>query len=415
MAETLDRYAEVAGADAVESLRQLARHFAGARVVHVNSTRHGGGVAEILDWMIPLMRDLGLRADWEVLNGHDAFFAVTKAMHNGLQGQDVPFDAAAQETYREVNRREAERLRSSLADADYVFIHDPQPAALRSMSNGARGHWIWRCHIDVSAPHRAIWKFLRPYLESYEASIYSLPRYAIPMPHPQFIIAPSIDPLSDKNRPLSADEREKSLTGFRLDSDRALLLQVSRFDAFKDPIGVIKAYRLVSRHLPVQLVLAGGGAADDPEGERMLQAVREAAGDDPHIHILALPPDAHVTINALQRAADIVIQKSLREGFGLTVTEGMWKGKPVIGGNVGGIRLQVFDHRTGFLVNTPEGAAQRILYLLSHRRELGDMGQRAREFVRENFLLTRHLREYLTLMLGLKLGISDRIELENGR
>lgn len=410
MTNRLARYEEVAGAIAISSLRHLAAYFQDARVVHVNSTRRGGGVAEILDWMVPLMRELGIDAQWEVVQGGESFYGVTKAMHNGLQGDRLDFGHHMSEIHMETNRREAERLGPILRDADYVFIHDPQPAALKTFIGSTRGHWIWRCHIDVSLPNRRVWNFLRPLVERHEASIYSLAAFANPLPHPQFIITPSIDPLSEKNCDIPDPEVAGVRQRFGIDPDLPLLLQVSRFDAFKDPIGVIRAYRIVKRHLPVQLVLAGGGADDDPESSQVLKAVQIEAGTDPHIHILVLPPDAHRTINALQRAADIVIQKSLKEGFGLTVTEGMWKGKPVIGGNTGGIRKQVYNHRTGFLVNTPEGAAQRILYLLAHPHQAQKMGNWAHSFVRENFLLTRQLREYMTLMLGLKLGISDRIE-----
>jgi trehalose synthase len=412
MNQVLDRYRSVAGDEAVRELEQLGRHLAGARVIHVNSTRQGGGVAEILDWMIPLMCDLGIAADWQVVSGDGDFFAVTKAMHNGLQGQNVEMDSPRIRTYMDTNRQEAERLRPILADADFVFIHDPQPAALLTILGAGHAHWIWRCHIDISAPQRRVWRVLRPLVEKFEASIYSLPRYALPLPHPQFVIAPSIDPLSEKNRDLTDAEMLELLAPYGLDPGRPLLVQISRFDAFKDPIGVIQAYRMVKKHIPVQLVLAGGGAADDPEGDRVLNAVRTEAATDPDIHVLALAPDSHRTINALQRAADIVIQKSVREGFGLTVTEGLWKGKPVIGGNAGGIRLQVFDHHTGFLVNTPEGAAQKALFLLTHRDEMTAIGQRGHRFVRENFLLTRQLREYLILMAGLRLGFSDRLELD---
>ena len=234
-------------------------------------------------------------------------------------------------------------------------------------------------------------------VKDYDASIFSMSHFAQPLPHPQFLIAPSIDPLSEKNIDLSRTEINAVRADFGLDPDRPLLVQISRFDRFKDPLGVIEAYRLVRKVLPVQLVLAGGGAADDPEGKAVLDEVMEAAAGDPDIHVLLLPPDAHRTINALQRLADIIIQKSVKEGFGLTVTEGLWKGKPVIGGDVGGIRRQVFNHYTGFLVNTPEGAAHRIRFLLHRRGMIEKIGETAREFVRENFLLTRHLREYLTL------------------
>jgi trehalose synthase len=246
----------------------------------------------------------------------------------------------------------------------------------------------------------------------YDASVFSLPAFAQSLPHPQYIISPSIDPLSEKNRELEPGEVESVYERFELDPERPLLVQISRFDRFKDPVGVIRGYQLAKKFLPaVQLVLAGGGASDDPEGEAVLAEVKAAAADDPDIHILLLPPDAHRTINALQRAAPIVIQKSLREGFGLTVTEAMWKGRPVIGGDVGGIRLQVIDYHTGFLVNTPEGAALRIRYLLHQPEKIAEMGQKAQSLVRDNFLITRQLREYMTLMVGLLYGAEDRIEL----
>jgi trehalose synthase len=374
----------------------------GLRVVHVNSTRKGGGVSEILEWMIPLMRDAGLDASWEVLQGTDEFFDVTKRIHNGLQGKAVDLSHRDWKTFQEVNEWNLERLRGTLTDADVVVVHDPQPAFLLALCDGRKGKWIWRGHIDISRPFRPVWKVLRTILEKYDASIFSMCEFAQPLPHVQFLVPPSIDPLSPKNRPLAPSELEDVRTRFGLDPERPLLVQVSRFDRFKDPIGVIGAYRLVRKVLPVQLVLAGGGATDDPEGKAVLEDVLEAAGGDPDVHVLDLPPDAHTTINALQRLADIILQKSTREGFGLTVTEGMWKGKPVIGGDTGGIRLQVVNHHTGFLVNTPEGAAHRIRYLLHHRERIREMGETGREFVRESFLLTRHLREYLTLILAIR-------------
>jgi trehalose synthase len=405
----LDRYAEIAGAEPIAGLRQLARHFEGRRVVHVNSTREGGGVAEILNWMIPAMRDLGLDASWETIEGNGVFFDMTKALHNGLQGQEINILPEWVEAYEAANRAAADRLRDTLTDAEFVFIHDPQPAGLRRLIEDAHGHWVWRCHIDISHPSRQAWKFVRPLVEPYEASIFSAPMFAQRLKHSQFLIAPSIDPLSEKNTPLPKLKIDRVRGEYHLDPERPLIVQVSRFDRFKDPIGVIQAFRLVQQHFPAQLVLAGGGATDDPEGAEVLRCVQEAAGDDPDVHVLFLPGDAHRTINALQRTADIIVQKSTKEGFGLTVTEGMWKGKPVIGGNTGGIRLQVYDGRTGFLVNSPEGAAHRILQLLRRPEQVKRIGRQAEEFVRENFLLTRHLREYLTLMLGLSHGITDRI------
>jgi len=402
----LGAYEAIAGAAAVRQLQQLAERLAGVRVVHVNSTREGGGVAEILEWMVPLMRELGLDASWEVIVGPPRFFEITKAIHNGLQGKPVALGPKEWKIWEEVNAQNAERLRPLLEEADVVIVHDPQPAFLLPLCPNRRGKWIWRAHIDISTPFRPVWKALRAVVERYDASVFSLPAFAQPLPHPQYLVAPSIDPLSDKNRPLAPEELERVRGEYGLDPSRPLLVQISRFDRFKDPVGVIQAYRLVRKAVPVQLVLAGGGAADDPEGRAVFEEVEEAAGGDPDVHLLLLPSGAHRTINALQRLADIVLQKSTREGFGLTVTEALWKGKPVIGGDTGGIRLQVVNHHTGFLVNTPEGAAHRIRYLLHHRRRIEEMGAAGREMVRQHFLLTRHLREYLTLILCLKSGQS---------
>ncbi len=412
MKSLLDSYAALAGADVIRHLQQLAAPLKGARVVHVNSTRSGGGVAEILTKLIPLKRELGLDTRWEVITGGSEFYQCTKGFHNGLQGNRVELPAALRRAYEDTNAQNAEELRAVLADADFVFIHDPQPAPLLQHFPQRRGKWVWRCHIDVSHPHRPVWKYLRDFVNSYDASIFSLADFAQPLPHPVYLIPPSIDPLAEKNMDLDAAEIASTCAHFHIDCTRPLMLQVSRFDRFKDPVGVIHAYRLAKSFIPgLQLVLAGGGASDDPEGEVVLAEVRLAAQDDPDVHVLLLPADAHRTINALQRAADFVLQKSLREGFGLTVTEAMWKAKPVIGGDTGGIRLQVVNHHTGFLVSTPEGAALRIRYLLHHRERLLEMGNKAREFVREHYLLTRHLREYLTLMVGLQHGAQDRIDL----
>ncbi len=399
MSATLSSYEAIVGAAVIRQLRQLGEKLAGTRIVHVNSTREGGGVAEILEWMTPLMTELGLKATWEVIHGSGRFFEITKSIHNGLQGYPVSISGKDWKVYEDVNARNFERLRPILEEADIVFIHDPQPAHLFRLCERRKGKWIWRAHIDISHPHHPVWKSLRPVVEGYDASIFSMPEFARSLRHPQFLVPPSIDPLSEKNRDLDPAEVEAVRAEFGLDPSRPVLVQISRFDRFKDPVGVVAAYRMVRKVAPIQLVLAGGAATDDPEGKEILEEVLEAAGNDPDIHVLLLPHDSHKTVNALQRLATIILQKSTREGFGLTVTEGMWKGKPVIGGDVGGIRLQVVNHHTGFLVNTPEGAAHRIRYLLHHRDSIDRMGATAREFVRENFLLTRHIREYLTLML----------------
>jgi len=398
----LDSYTDVAGSDVVAHLRQLATPLQGLKVVHINSTRSGGGVAEILNKMIPLSQELGLDVHWEVITGDSRFFECTKGMHNTLQGIRVPISENLLKIYEETNATNAERLGGLLQDADIVFIHDPQPAALLQYFPERRGKWVWRCHIDVGRPFRPVWRYLREFITRYDASIFSLPDFAQELPHPQYLIPPSIDPLAEKNVDLPPETVAGILADFKLDPERPLLVQVSRFDRFKDPLGVIRAWQLAKRFAPgLQLVLAGGGAADDPEGEAVLHEVRAAARQDDSIHVLLLPADAHTQINALQRGADIVIQKSLREGFGLTVTEAMWKSKPVIGGNVGGIRLQVVNYHTGFLVDTPEGAALRVRYLLHQKERAQEMGNKGRMLVHENFLITRHLREYLTLILAL--------------
>lgn len=408
----LDDYAQVAGSDVIAQLHQLASPLAGARVVHVNSTRVGGGVAEILTKLVPLMQELGIDTRWEVITGESEFFECTKGMHNTLQGNRIPLGESLLRVYEETNARNAEILRPALEAADFVFIHDPQPAALLRHCSDRKGKWVWRCHIDASHPYRPVWKYLHDFVAPYDASIFSLAAFAQELPHPQYLIPPSIDPLSEKNVELDSSAIQNTAEKYRIDTQRPVVVQVSRFDRFKDPVGVIQAYQLAKQFLPaLQLVLAGGGAADDPEGEAVLSEVQASARGDPDIHVLLLPPDAHREINALQRIAEIVLQKSIREGFGLTVTEAMWKGRPVIGGDVGGIRLQVINHHTGFLVNTPEGAALRIRYLLHQPGKIDEMGRKARVFVRDNFLITRHLREYLTLMVALLNGARDRIEL----
>jgi len=409
MNHNLSDYEPIVGAESIRQLRQLGSRLSGLRLVHINSTKEGGGVAEILNWMVPIMRDVGVDAVWEVITGPPLFYETTKSIHNGLQGMAVSISEKDWAQYKEVNAAWADKHRALLHDADIVIVHDPQPAAIKELSPKCHAKWIWRAHIDISHPWRPVWKNLAPYVRQYDASIFSLNAFAQPLPHPQFLVPPSIDPLSEKNCDLEQSELDRVRSEFDLDPNRPLLVQVSRFDRFKDPVGVIKAYRIVKKVVPVQLVLVGGGASDDPEGTAVYQEVLETAEGDSDIHVQLLPPDAHRTINALQRLSDIIIQKSIREGFGLTVTEGMWKGKPVIGGDTGGIRLQIINHHTGFLVSTPEGAAHRIRFLIDHRRRLEHIGAGAREFVRENFLLTRHVREYLTLVFALtKIG-TERI------
>jgi trehalose synthase len=395
---SLDAYRAVVGDRTIEELYRLAERLRGKRVQHLNATRQGGGVAEILNRLVPLMRELGIDATWDVIRGEDDFFRVTKSFHNAIQGDPIELGAADYEVYVKWNRVNAQELD---LHGDFVVIHDPQPCAMiaeHKRSNAQR--FVWRCHIDASRPHRGVWRFLEKYLRRYHASLFSAPQFAQQLPIPQYLVAPAIDPLSDKNRPLTNEQVVSILERHGIDPERPILTQVSRFDRFKDPLGVIQTYQMVKETNDCQLVLAGGGASDDPEGAQVLAEVQEMAGDDPDLHILLLPNDAHLEINALQRASTIVLQKSLREGFGLTVSEGLWKGKPVVGGATGGIPLQILDGVNGYLVNSPEGAAFRIRYLLNHPEIASEMGRRGVEQVRQNFLLIRNLRDYLLIMLA---------------
>lgn len=413
MNEILSSYAKITGYEIIDQLLQLAKPLQHLKIVHINSTKTGGGVAEILAKMIPLTKNLGItECHWEVIQGEPDFYFCTKKFHNALQGNRIELHDSDLHTFEATNEENAERLRSLIQDADIVFIHDPQPIALIEHFPKKTGKWIWRCHIDASNPYLTVWDYLKKYIEKYHAAIFSLAEFCHVLTIPMFVILPSIDPLSLKNMTLDEKEIQEIRDLFGIDPSKKILLQVSRFDRFKDPLGVIESYRLIKKFNPaIQLVLAGGGADDDPEGEEVLKEVKSAIEGDPDIHVLLLPGDGHRTINALQRGADIIIQKSIKEGFGLTVTEALWKSKPVIGGNVGGIRKQIINHRSGYLVNTPEGAAYRIRYLLQDPDKIIDMGRIGKEYVRENFLITRHLREYLTLIYALYYNQNQRIEL----
>ena len=393
---SLDDYTAIVGRERIQVMRRLADRLFGLRLVIVNSTRVGGGVAEILQRHVPLFGELGLNVRWEVVTGGPEYFAATKRIHNALQGGAVDLTPEQRAIYVETIRGNAERL--ALGDADVVVIHDPQPAPLISLAPKTCP-WVWRCHIDASRPFRPVWKFLRSWVQQYDASVFSLAAFTRSLDHPQFLIPPSIDPLSDKNRELSVDEVDRRVAALSVDRSRPLIVQVSRFDRFKNPVGLVRAFRRVRKRDSCRLVLAGGGADDDPEGAEVLREVLAEVDGDPDVDVLALAPDRHLDINALQRAATIVVQNSTREGFGLTVTEAMWKAKPVVAGAAGGITLQVHDHRTGFLVHSEEGLAFRLRYLLNRRSLATAMGQEGRELVRYRFLLTRHLRDWLTLLL----------------
>lgn len=393
----LDRYSGIAPKGDLVLLRRLGEKLSGKSFLHINSTRAGGGVAEILQRMIPILSELGLVARWEVLGGDKRFFDITKKFHNALQGKVEKITQEMQQHHQEVNRVNAGSLN---LEADAVLIHDPQPLPL--IEYRKTGKWIWRCHIDMSNPFPEAWDYLRPYCEKYDATVFSVAKFAQTISVDEFIITPSIDPLSDKNRDLTPDEIRETVERLQIPLDRPIILQVSRFDMFKDPIGVIKAYRMAKKYNDCILILAGSPATDDPEGETVLREVKEYAVDDPDIRILMLPPFSDKDINALQRVATVVLQKSLKEGFGLTVSETMWKGKPVIGGATGGIPLQITHGLTGFLVHSVEGAAFRMRQLLNNPEMAKRMGENAREYVRKNFLITRQIRDYLSVWYSLE-------------
>jgi trehalose synthase len=394
---TLDEYAKLLGAAEVDDLRTLAQPLEGSKVDMVNSTAVGGGVAEMLSRVVPLLRELGLEAHWHVMEAGPDFFDVTKAFHNSLHGSAYRLGEEGFEIFRESNRRNRGRIP---VDGRFVVIHDPQPLPfIEARRQCEPGNWFWRCHIDLSGPDPEVWRFLEPWAHRYDGAIFSSPSFARKLPVPQYLFYPSIDPGSAKNKELDRDYIGRVLALFSIDPTRPILTQISRFDRLKDPLGVIRAYRLVKRYFDCQLVLAGGGASDDPEGSEVLAEVRNEATGDRDIHILELPAASPLEVNALQRASTIVIQKSLREGFGLTVTEALWKSKPVVASAVGGIPVQVIHKHTGLLAHSVEGTAYQIRYLLSHPEIGRHLGEQGHEHVRENFLITGNLRRYLTLFL----------------
>jgi trehalose synthase len=397
-----DDYAEAAGEDAVEHLREAARSLGGLRVLNVSSTAYGGGVSELLHTQVPLMNDLGVATTWVVIEGSDRFFNVTKGVHNALQGAETHLDDDMRETYWERMHANAAELPD---DYDVVIVHDPQPVAmLQVLEEDAhrKGRWIWRCHIDLSAPYRPVWDFFEPLVNRYDAAIFTAEEYVQPgVQGPQrAFIPPSIDPLSPKNAPMMEAAWRGVLAPFDVDPDRPLIAQVSRFDPWKDPLGVIDSFRLIRREVPeAQLVMVGSLAHDDPEGIRYLDLTTEHAAGDPDIHLLTnLSGVGDSAVNAFQRASDVIVQKSLREGFGLVVAEGMWKWKPVVGGDVGGIRLQIEDGVSGYLVNGIGECAERVVELLRDPDKRTAMGEAGRQGVREHFLCLREIEDTLRLI-----------------
>jgi trehalose synthase len=395
----LDDYSSVVGRDVIDELRLLAERLKGRSIANINSTSVGGGVAEILTRMIPLLRSLGVDASWDVVKGNDKFFRVTKDLHNALHGIDLDISETDWNYFLAVNHQNAEDMDLT---SDIIMIHDPQPIALVEKKEQINNKWIWRCHIDITEPNMRSLGLLRPYIERYDSSVFSSPRFArADINVKKALISPSIDPLSDKNKELSNSTISSIVEGFGIDMARPIVTQVSRFDMLKDPIGVIKVYKRAKKHVDCQLVLAGGGAADDPEGLQVLEMIKSAAEKDPDIHVIFLPSSSDIEINALQRASTVILQKSLREGFGLTVTEALWKSKPVIATAVGGIPLQITHKNSGILTYSIEGMDWHLRELLNDPEYAKTLGLNGREHVRNNFLITRHIRDYLLLFLSL--------------
>ncbi|HPM43060.1 MAG TPA: glycosyltransferase [Candidatus Omnitrophota bacterium] len=391
----LEDYIPVVGQSVIDDLRLISENLRGKIVQNINSTPVGGGVAEILNRMVPLLKEMGIDARWDVIKGGKQFFEVTKKFHNALHGKTEEITSYDFEVFMETGRTNLEELETY---GDIVFVHDPQPITL--VQKRAENKWVWRCHIDVSHPNLEVWNFLKDFIVRYDASVFSAPGFSQPLPIRQFLISPSIDPLSDKNKELPENEIKKVMQKYDIPLDKPLLTQISRFDRLKDPVGVIAAYKKVKKHVDCRLILAGGTASDDPEGAKVLDEVRERASGDPDIFILLLPQN-DIEINAIQRASTVIIQKSLKEGFGLTVTEALWKGKPVVASNVGGIPLQIAHKYSGLLCYSIDGAAFAIKQLLNSPSYAKKMGENGREHIKNNFLLTRHVKDYMLLFLSL--------------
>ncbi len=401
-------YAKVTRPQNFEEIMLLAEKLQGQTVKMVNSTAEGGGVAEMLHRVVPLFNQLGIKLKWEVIKGSGDFFNATKTFHNALHGYKVELKPKMFEVFEQIND---ENAASMTFDEDIIVIHDPQPCGLIKMKHKSRAKWAWRCHIDTSHPNPQVWSFLEKYINQYDGSIFSAPSFAKELPIPQYMIYPAIDPFAEKNRVLSDSEINKVREKFDLPKDRPIVTQISRFDYLKDPLGFFETYKLVKKHTDCVFVYGGGTASDDPEGTMVLNELQTKSAGEKDFRILLLPPFADHEVNALQRLSTIVMQKSLREGFGLTVTEALWKKRPVIASAVGGIPLQIINNFTGILINSIEGAAHQIRYLLANP-EIGEkMGQYGHEHVREKFLLTRNLRNYLLMFHALAHPGQNMIEL----
>jgi trehalose synthase len=394
----LSDYKDVVGRDVVGELYTLASHVGNRSIKMVNSTAVGGGVAEMLHRVVPLLNELGIETGWEVIKGGADFFDITKAFHNALQGKEEHFEQQVFETYLAYNEMNYQEMSF---DEDLIVIHDPQPAALIDWQKKRKNKWVWRCHIDMSHPNQQVWDFLRSYVELYDAAIFSSPLFSPQLKIPQYRFYPAIDPLADKNRELDDDYVTSVMEKYEIPRDKPIVTQISRYDPWKDPVGVIQAFKMARRHVDCRLLMVGDKAADDPEAEKILAQVNEAAGDDPDIKIIFLTHSIPTEINAFQRASDIVLQKSIREGFALTVSEALWKYRPVIGGAVGGIPAQIIHGYTGMLVHSVEGASLQIRTLLQQSELAKRLGQNGHQRVKDEFLITTLLKRYLLLLLAL--------------
>jgi len=391
----IDEYIPIASQSVIDDLKLLGEKLKGKVVQHINSTPVGGGVAEILNRMVPLLRELGVDTRWDVIKGGEQFFGVTKKFHNALYGRSEEITQRDFEIFMETSQQNLENVNTY---GDIVFVHDPQPIAL--IKKKVANKWLWRCHVDVSNPNERVWGFLMDFIVQYDSAVFSAPAFSRKLPIRQFLISPSIDPLSDKNRELPQETIDSVLRQYSIKKDKPIVTQISRFDRLKDPLGVIEAYSQVKKYIDCQLVLAGGAASDDPEGIEVFEEIIAKARQDKDIHILMLPQN-DIEVNALQRASTVIVQKSLREGFGLTVAEALWKAKPVVASNVGGIPLQIKHKYSGLLCHSIEGAAFAIKQLLNSPEYAQKLGENGREHIRNNFLLTRHLRDYMLLFLSL--------------
>ncbi|MGD6808438.1 MAG: glycosyltransferase [Candidatus Bathyarchaeia archaeon] len=383
----------------LQTIRELSNQLKTKKIAHVNSTSFGGGVAEILHSMVPLMRGVGLKVNWQVINGDLNFFNITKKIHNALQGANLVLSKEEEHTYLEYTRMNSD---AAVLDADIVMVHDAQPVALIKFCRNKSNCWIWRCHIDLSTPNFEVWRFLEPYISQYNAAVFTAKEYVIHslMVSTLAIRAPSINPLNEKNRELTEPEIRTILERFNVNPEKPVITQVGRFDRWKNPTGAIDVYRLLKKQYPnVQLVLIGGMATDDPEGQYYFEKTLQHARGDPDIHLLLTDHKSikDVEVNAFQRASRVVLQMSTKEGFGLTVTEALWKGVPVVARRVGGIPLQVINGQNGFLIDTVERAAEKTLYLLKNQETAKQMGVNGKELVRKKYLIISHLKDYLSL------------------